>query len=52
MISVRTAVLSADRPLTSHVDGEVFDGGQSLQVQVRPGVLRVRVPSQGLGTGD
>ena len=52
MISVRTAVLSADRPLTFHVDGEVFDGGQSLQIQVRPGALRVRVPSRGLGTGD
>ncbi len=52
MISVRTAVISADRPLTFHVDGEVFDGGQSLKVQVRPGALRVRVPSLGLGTGN
>ena len=47
MMSVRTAVLSAERPLTFHVDGEVVEGGRSLQVRVRPGALRVRVPSAG-----
>ena len=51
MMSVRTAVLSADRPLTFHVDGEVFEGGRSLQVKVRPRALRVRVPSVGADPG-
>lgn len=40
--------LTADRPLTFHVDGEVCAGGRRLLVRVLPGSLRVRAaPVQG-----
>lgn len=42
-LSVQRAELAAPRPLTFHVDGEVFTGGTCLKVRVHPHALRVRV---------
>lgn len=47
MFTVDRATLSADRPLTYHVDGEVFEGERSLKVKVLPRALCVRVPPRG-----
>ena len=46
-ISGSTMEISADRPLIFHVDGEVYDGTDSLRIRVRPSSLGVRVPLLG-----
>jgi diacylglycerol kinase family enzyme len=33
--------IESDAPMTFHVDGEPVDGGKSLEIRVRPGVLRI-----------
>ena len=44
--------LTAERPLTFHVDGEVCSGGSCLRVRVRASSLRVRVPPGRRGRAD
>jgi YegS/Rv2252/BmrU family lipid kinase len=43
--SVRAGKISADRPLTFHVDGEVVEGPDRLSFGVHPEGLWVRVPT-------
>jgi YegS/Rv2252/BmrU family lipid kinase len=42
MRSWTEATISADGPIGYHLDGEVGQGGTTVTVRVRPGVLRVR----------
>lgn len=44
--SVREAAITADRPLTFHVDGEVVAGPRALAVNVHARALPVRVPGR------
>ena len=44
-VSGATVELTAEHPLTFHVDGEVYAGGTCLRARVIPSSLRVRVPT-------
>jgi len=43
------AVVGAATPIAYHVDGEPHTGGTRIQLEIRPGALRVRVPVQAGG---
>jgi len=45
-VSSPTLTITADHPLTFHVDGEVYTGSDRLQIATRPRSLKVRVPLQ------
>lgn len=50
-VTAPTMEIVADRPLVFHVDGEVYEGSDRLQIKVKPSSLRVRVPPPGrIGT--
>jgi YegS/Rv2252/BmrU family lipid kinase len=42
--SIVRARVESDGPIPYHVDGEPGEGGAALQIGIRPGALRVRVP--------
>ena len=44
-VSGATVELTAEHPLTFHVDGQVYAGGTCLRARVIPSSLRVRVPT-------
>ena len=46
-VTAPTMEIVAERPLLFHVDGEVYEGSDTLQIKVKPSSLRVRVPSSG-----
>ncbi len=43
--AVRRAVVEADAPMELHLDGECIEAGTRVEVGVRPGALRLRLPA-------
>ena len=40
---IEHAIISSDRPLLAHVDGEPFQGATTLEARVHPAALRVAI---------
>ena len=51
-VEATTIEIAANQPLVFHVDGEVYEGADRLQIQVKPSSLRVRVPPSGVRLGS
>ncbi len=50
LVTASSMEIAADRPLVYQVDGEVYEGSDSLRIQVKPSSLRVRVAGTTAGS--